>query len=114
MKNKALENLKWKIAEGFGIAPPLPGDILPSEPDLIDWLKPRGITVKNKLRRKPLKGRGSRKAPPKRVDKLYYRGSRSHHQINTHSAPKAYMPYRGKGAKIERRSARSRARRARG
>jgi hypothetical protein len=48
---------------------------------------------------------------PKRIDKLNYRGSRTHHEVEARHPHKAVLPFRGKGAKTERRSAASRSRR---
>jgi hypothetical protein len=53
--------------------------------------------VKNKKRHSPLRGRGDKREIPKRVDKLYYRGPRLHHEIAEHHVNKAVLPYRGKG-----------------
>jgi hypothetical protein len=50
----------------------------------------------------------------KKVDKLYYRGGRLHHEAKGKGPRKRPLAYRGKGAKTERRSARSRKRRERG
>jgi len=54
--------------------------------------------VKNKTRRHVLTGRGDKPEPLKRVDKLYYRGPRLHHEIAEHHVNKAVLPYKGKGA----------------
>jgi len=48
---------------------------------------------------------------PKRIDQLYFRGSRSRQEVPAKSPHKAVLPFRGKGAKRERRSAASRKRR---
>jgi hypothetical protein len=39
----------------------------------------------------------------KRVDKLYYRGGRLHHEVKGKGSRKKSLPFRGKGAKVERR-----------
>ena len=54
--------------------------------------------VKNKTRHIPFHSRGDRSKPPKRVDKLYYRGPRLHHEIAEHHVNKAKLTYKGKGA----------------
>jgi hypothetical protein len=53
--------------------------------------------------RKVESGRGSKAKPHKRIDRLYYRGSRLRHEAAPRHARKAVMTFRGKGSKVERR-----------
>lgn len=48
---------------------------------------------------------------PRRIDPLYLRGSRSRQEAPTRHPRKVVLPFRGKGAKTERRSVASRKRR---
>ncbi len=111
MKIELMDKFKWRMAKWLW-APP--GDMPVSDKKYADWIKPAGKPVKNKRQRQPLTGRGNPPGGTKPIEEFYHRGAYSQHEVRAHHMPKVALPYRGKGAKIERRSTRSRNRRAEG
>lgn len=111
MEPKLTEKLKWRV--GKWLAAP-PGEMPPSDPKAAEWFEPEGKPVKNKRWPMGRKSRGAKPAAPKKIDEFYHRGGYSRHEQRDRHRPKAAMTYRRKGAKIERRSNRSRLRRKEG
>ena len=108
METNLLEKFRWRMAKWLW-APPGPMPL--SDSEYAEWMKPAGRPVKNKTWHRDQTGRGSKREPAKRIDPLPFRGNRTHHEVTQAHTPKAVMEFRGKGSKVERRSARSRARR---
>lgn len=67
------------------------------------WITPEGAPVKHRRWKRPLKGRGSAGAVLKPIHEFYHRGAYERHETPAHHPPKAFLRFRGKGAKIERR-----------
>ncbi len=111
METELMEKFKWRMAKWLW-APP--GEMPVSDKKYAEWIKPEGKPVKNKRKRQPTTGRGTPRGGVKPIEEFYHRGPYSRHEVRTRHTPKAVLPYRGKGAKIERRSTRSRNRRAEG
>lgn len=111
MKTELLEKFKWRMAKWLW-APP--GEMPVSDKKYAEWIKPEGKPVKNKRQRQPLAGRGTPPGGTRPIDEFYHRGAYSQHEPRARHTPKAAMPFRGKGAKVERRSNRSKIRRAEG
>ncbi len=87
------EKMKWGVGKWLWTRTELP--LAEASPALA--MKPDSKPVKNKTRRIPSKSRGSKGDVPKRVDKLFYRGPRLHHEIAEHHVNKAVLPFKGKG-----------------
>jgi hypothetical protein len=73
-----------------------------------EWITPVGQPVKNKRWHTGRPGRGAKADAPQHSVEFHHRGAFSRHELRpARHTPKAFMAFRGKGFKIERRSARS-------
>ncbi len=100
MEPTLVEKFRWRMAKWLW-APP--GEMPASDPEYAEWIKPEGSPVKNKRWNMVKRSRGAKQEAPKRIDEFYHRGSYSRHEVSARHAPKAVLPFRGKGSKVERR-----------
>lgn len=111
MERTFIDKLKWRVGKWFWTPP---GEMPPPDPKDAEWIRPKGKPVKNKRWRKALRGKGAPAPQIRPIDEFYHRGGYERHEARSRHDPKAVMGFRGKGAKVERRSARSRAKRRQG
>ncbi len=99
MERDYLTQLRWELAQWYWVPP---WDVNLSTPD------ERTLVTPTLIKAKLTKGKGSKPKGPgavlRVIQKLYYRGSRTHHEIMGAHQRKAVLPFRGKGHKVERRS----------
>ena len=102
MERTLMDKFKWRMAKWLW-APP--GEMPVTDPEYAEWIKTQGQPVKNKRWPMGRKSRGVKAAPPRRIDEFFHRGAYERHDISARHTPKAALRFRGKGFKIERRSA---------
>ncbi len=109
MANQWIEKFKWRVGKWFWTPP---GELPVADKKDAAWIIPGGKPVKNKTRRFSKAQKGTPPAGTKAIEEFHHRGSYSNREPHGPHATKAVMGFRGKGAKVERRSNRSRLRRA--
>ena len=108
MEPTLVEKFRWRMAKWLW-APP--GEMPISDTQYAPWFKlegqpirrAQGMPVKNKRWHMVKRSRGAKQEAPQKIDEFYHRGSYSRHETSARHTPKAVMPFRGKGSKVERR-----------
>jgi hypothetical protein len=103
--------VRWHMAQWLWT---LPENLLVSGRSRSAWMGPVVEPLRNESRGAVLPGREDVMTPRKRIDELHLRGGATHHEVGPRHPHKAALEYRGKGAKVERRSRRSQTRRKSG
>ncbi len=100
MERTLMDKFRWRMAKWLW-APP--GEMLVTDPEYAEWIKPQGQPVKNKRWHMGRRSRGSKAAAPQPINEFFHRGAYERHEISARHTPKAVMRFRGKGSKVERR-----------
>jgi hypothetical protein len=109
MGNSVVRNFEWRMAKWLWVPP---GDMPFSDKKYAQWINLAGKPVIVQVRKlSPPRKKASKKGT-KLIEEFYHRGAYSRREVRTRHPRKASLPFRGKGSKVERRSKRSRIRRA--
>lgn len=99
MERDYLTQLRWEMAQWYWVPP---WDVTLEAPD------EKAVVTPILIKAKGTASKGTKKKGPasilRAIQKLYYRGSRTHHEVMGSHRRKAVLPFRGKGYKIERRN----------